>query len=175
MKSVELAVRGLELYVHGNAERLIQAARGDKFDGLEVASVLKKVKEEKRLQVLLEKALHDQYLRQTKEVRSEEKWVWFQNGDWKRGTKSLIVAVQNQIIRTNLVKAKIDKSQKDMLCRMCKKADESTDHFVSGCRKLAQKEYKGRHDNLGKIVHWNLLESVIKLEISGMNMSQKVF
>ena len=31
-----------------------------------------------------------------------------------------------------------------------KKADESIDHVVSGCSKLAQKEYKRRHDNLGK-------------------------
>ena len=116
-----MAVRGLELYVHGSEERLIQAARGDKLDGLEVASALKKPKKEKRLQVLLEKALHGQYLRQTKQVKRKEKWVWFQNGDWERGTKSLIVAAQNQIIRTNLVKAKIDNSQKDMLCRMCKK------------------------------------------------------
>ena len=28
--------------------------------------------------------------------------------------------------------------------------------MVSGCSKLAQKEYKRRHDNLGKIVHWKL-------------------
>ena len=38
---VELATRGLEVYVHGSEERLIQAARGDKIDGLEAASVLK--------------------------------------------------------------------------------------------------------------------------------------
>ena len=41
----------------------------------------------------------------------------------------------------------------DSLCRMCRKVDESIDHIVSGCSKLAQKEYKRRHDNLGKIVH----------------------
>ena len=32
---VELAVRGLEVYDHGSEERLLQAARGDKVDGLE--------------------------------------------------------------------------------------------------------------------------------------------
>ena len=32
---VELAIRGLEVYVHGCEERLIQAARGDKIDGLD--------------------------------------------------------------------------------------------------------------------------------------------
>ena len=34
---VELAIRGLELYVHGIEGRLIQAARGDMIDGLEAA------------------------------------------------------------------------------------------------------------------------------------------
>ena len=29
-------------------------------------------------------------------------------------------------------------------------------HIVSGCSKLAQKEYKRRHDNLGKVVPWKL-------------------
>ena len=43
-----------------------------------------------------------------------------------------------------------------MLCRLCKKADQCIDHVVSGGSKLAQKEYKRRHDNLGKTVHWKL-------------------
>ena len=59
---VELAVRGLEVYVHGSEERLIQAARGD---GLEAASVLKRAK--KRLGDWEEKVLYGQYLRPTKE------------------------------------------------------------------------------------------------------------
>ena len=80
-------------------------------------------------------------MRQTK-VRSEQSWVWLQNGRLKREIESLIVAAQNQSIRTNLVKAKIDKSQKDTLCRPCKKADESIDHVVSGCSKFAQRSIK---------------------------------
>ena len=39
---------------------------------------------------------------------------------------------------------------------MCRKVDESIDHIVSVCSKLAQKEYKRRHDNLGKIVNLKL-------------------
>ena len=120
------------------------------------ASVLNRSKKEKRLEDLEEKALHGQYLRQAEELRSDQCWAWLLNGDFKRETESLIVAAENQSIRTNLVKGKIDKSQGDSLCRVCKKVDESIDHIVSGCSKLAQKEYKRRHDNLGKIVHWKL-------------------
>ena len=107
------------MYDHGSEKRLIKAARGDKIDGLEAASVLKRSKIEKRLEDWEEKVLHGQYLRQTKEIRSDQCWAWLQNGDLKRETKSLIVAAQNQSIRTNLVKTKIDKSQEDSLCRVC--------------------------------------------------------
>ena len=95
-------------------------------------------------------------MRQTKEVRGDKCWAKLQNGDLKREAESLIVIAQNQSIRTNLVKAKIEISQGDSLCRVCRKVDESINHIVSGCSKLAQKEYKRGHENLGKIVHWKL-------------------
>ena len=65
---VELAIRGLEVYVHGSEERLIQAARGDKRNGLGAASILKRPMKEKRLEDWEEKVSHGPYLRQTKEV-----------------------------------------------------------------------------------------------------------
>ena len=49
-------------------------------------------------------------MRQTKEVRNDQCWAWLQNGDLKREKERLIVAAQNQSIRTNLVEAK-DKNQ----------------------------------------------------------------
>ena len=59
----------------------------------------------------------------------------FQKGERER--ESLIVAAQNQSIRINLVKVKIDKSQGDSLCIVCRKVDKSIDHIVSGCSNLA--------------------------------------
>ena len=53
-------------------ERLIQATRGDKKDSLEAASVLKRSKKKKRLEDWEEKVLHGQYLRQAKEVISDQ-------------------------------------------------------------------------------------------------------
>ena len=88
-----------------------------------------------------------QYFRQNK-VRRDQCWALLQNGDLKRETECLIVTAQNQGIRINLVRAKIDKSKGDSLCRVCRKVEKSIDHIVSGCSKLAQKEYKRRHDNM---------------------------
>ena len=69
---------------------------------------MKKAKKEKKLHDWEDKALHGQYLRQTKEVRSEQSWVLLQNGDLRREPENLIVAAQNESIRKNFVKAKIN-------------------------------------------------------------------
>ena len=128
------------MYVHESEERLIQAARGDKIDVLDAASVLNRSKKQKILEDWEEKVLPGQYLRQTKEVRSDRCWTCLQNGDLNRETESLTVTAQCQSIRTNLVKAKSDTNQGDCLCRVCREVDKSIDHIVSGGSKLAQKE-----------------------------------
>ena len=51
------------------------------------------------------------------------------------------MATQEQAIRNN-IKVKIDKTQENSKCRMCGNAEESVNHVLSKCRKLAQKEYK---------------------------------
>ena len=45
------------------------------------------------------------------------------------------------------------------ICVICGVADETVAHIVSECSNLAQKEHKQvRHDNVTKMVHWNLYE-----------------
>ena len=68
----------------------------------------------------------------------------------------MLCAAPEQAIRTNYVKHKIDKTAQSPLCRMCDKKSETISHIVSECEKLAQKEYKRRHDNVARIVHWKL-------------------
>ena len=43
----------------------------------------------------------------------------------------------------------------DIKCRLCGKVDETTDHLSEGS-KMAQKEYKCRHDGVRKKIHWDL-------------------
>ena len=49
---VELAIRGSEVYVHGSEEILVEAARRDKIDGLETASVLNEIDEREKIRGL---------------------------------------------------------------------------------------------------------------------------
>jgi len=39
---------------------------------------------------------------------------------------------------------------------MCNERDETTFHILSECSRIAQTEYKKRHDKLAQLVHWNL-------------------
>ena len=39
---------------------------------------------------------------------------------------------------------------------MCGQVDETVNHIISECSKLAQKEYKRRHDWVGKRIHWEV-------------------
>ena len=43
---------------------------------------------------------------------------------------------------------------------MCGTRNDNISHIVSECRKLAQKEYKRRHDNVGRYVHWQFSEKI---------------
>ena len=76
------------------------------------------------------------------------------------------MAAQNNTIRTNQVEAKIDKTQQNKICRLCGDRDETIHHIISECRKLAQKEYKTRHDWVGKVIHWEIRK---KLKCDHMN------
>ena len=62
----------------------------------------------------------------------------------KRETESLSTAGQNNAIRTNYVKTKIDKTLQNSKCWLCGEIDETINH-ISECSK---KEYNTRYDRL---------------------------
>ena len=86
----------------------------------------------------------------------EKSWLWLRRSDPKCETEALICAVQEQALRTNYVKCKIDKSIESPMCRMCKERGESVYHVISECKELAQREYKRRHDGVARYLHWEL-------------------
>ena len=85
-------------------------------------------------------------------------------GDLKKETEGMITAVQDQALRTNAIKAKVEKQNLSPLCRMCGEKDESMQHLVGECSKLAQTEYKHRHD-VARMIHWNIAHSY-RLDVS---------
>ena len=105
------------------------------------------------------KVMHGQFLRDLPEgTDTKQTFAWMGKMDLKPETEALICAAQEQALRTNYVKYNIDKTAESPLCRMCADKGESVGHIISECTKLAQKEYKRRHDNVARIVHWELCE-----------------
>ena len=92
------------------------------------------------------KKIYGRFKRLKNTISHQKSWAWLRKGDFKRETKSLLIAAQNKAIRTNHIKAKIDETQQNSSCWLCDDRDETINHIISECNKLAQKEYKTRHD-----------------------------
>ena len=80
---------------------------------------------------------------------------WLRKGNLETEIESILIAAQINAIRTNYVKAKINKTQQNSNFRLCGDRDK-TNHIISECSKLAQKEYKTRHEWVEKVVPWEL-------------------
>ena len=93
--------------------------------------------------------------------RSNNKtWAWLRKENFERETESLQIAAQNNAVRTNHIKARIEKTEQNSKCKLCGDWDETINHMISECAKLAQKEYKTRHDWVGKVIHWEMCKKL---------------
>ena len=93
-------------------------------------------------------------------ISHEKTRTWLRKGNFKRETESLLIAAQDNHVRTNHIKARIDKTQQNSKCRLCGDRDETINHIISECSKLAKKEYKTRHDCVGKVIHWEICKKL---------------
>ena len=96
-----------------------------------------------------EKQLYGCFKRLINNISHEKTWTWQRKGNFKRETESLLIAAQNNAIRTNYTKARIDKTRD---------RDETINHIISECSKLAQEKYKTRYDWMNKVIHWEMCE-----------------
>ena len=102
------------------------------------------------------KQLYGRFKRLINNISLQKTWTWLRKGNLKRETESLLIATQDNAMRTNHIKARTDKTQQNNKCRLCGDRDEIINHIISECSKLAQKEYKARHDWVGKVIHWEM-------------------
>ena len=161
--SCEMCVKAEEnnlgCYIRNSNERLMEGARKAKILNSEGAQEKDKFKQDRQNVTLngwSEKKMHGQFLQEMPDTVDKVKtWEWTKKGDLKVETEALICAVQEQTMRTKYVKFNFDKSVESPLCRLCGQKGE-TNHIISECKYLAQKEYKRRHDNIARLVHWTL-------------------
>ena len=112
------------------------------------------------------KQVYGRFKRLINNISHDKIWTWLRKGNFKRETESLLIAAQDSAIRTNNIKAKIDKTQQNSKCRLWGDRDETINHIISECSKLAHREYKARHDWVGKVIHWEMCK---KLKIDHTN------
>ena len=151
---VEIEVNSLYSYVPRSKEPFLKAVKEENMLG---SGMPKEAIRVKRMESYKEKVLHGQYEKLTAGIRSSDSWEWLRKGTLKKETEGMLMAAQDQALRTNAIKSRIDKQDVSPVCRMCGKREESIAHVVAECEKLAQNQYKNwRHDRVGKVIHWEL-------------------
>ena len=154
---VQYESHSLKQYTRGSETEIIRKAGVViKVDSVQCSQEYRNGQKETRLKNWKSKAINGQYLRQTEENVAKETWQYMKRGSLKRETESLIIAAQDQALRTNYRKAKVEKSTNISMCRLCKEKEETVSHIVSECSKIAQTEYKKRHDRVATTIHWAL-------------------
>ena len=101
------------------------------------------------------KQLYGRFKRLINNISHQKTWVWLRKGNLKRETEFFRIVEQDNAIRTNHIKARIDKTQQNSKCRLCGDRDETINH-ISECSKLAQKDSKARHNCVVKVIHWEM-------------------
>ncbi|KAJ8018646.1 hypothetical protein HOLleu_43265 [Holothuria leucospilota] len=80
-------------------------------------------------------------------------YKWLSCTGLKIETEALITAAQDQALNTKSHQANIMKVTTDSKCRMCTETDETVNHLVAGCQKLAATEYLERHNKVAAALH----------------------
>ena len=111
----------LGFYVANSEDNLIKgvAAAGTiNTEDAILSRELKKQKEKELRQNWNEKRMHGQFVREMPEkVDKDKTWQWLSRCDLKIGTEAVLCAAQEQAIRTNYVKHRIDRTSESPLCR----------------------------------------------------------
>ena len=88
----------------------------------------------------------------------QRRWMIGKSGERGSGISVLLARHDDDdnAISTHYIKVKNDNMQQNSKCRLCRDRDERVYHIISECSKLAQKEYKTKHDWIGIVIHWEL-------------------
>ena len=157
--SVEECVRSEELalneYVRASEESMLKEVAANTTE-CEPKLDFKKRMADERKDRLMDKPLHGSFFRKVKDVASERSWQWLRGGYLYKNTEGYICAAQEGVLYTRKYCASVMNQEIDSKCRMCGEYDETVGHLVSACSKLAQREYRRRHDTMGKRVYWEV-------------------
>ena len=155
--SVNSEINSLSWYVESCNGTLLEAVYKEEVLRCYAKSYEATSLQQERKERFQKKKLHGQFWRNTAEIRDKKTWEWLKKGRLKKETEGMIMAAQDQALRTNSIKRIIDKQNVSVKCRMCGEGGETVSHIVSGCKKLVQKQHRcWRHDKVAQVIHWDL-------------------
>ena len=129
--TVDASIQRLGDYIEKHGERLIRNDSDNTKTNKKTIT---------RKQKWEEKHLYGRFKRLISNISHEKTWTWLRKRNLMRETESLLIVAQNSAIRTNHIKARIDKPQENSKCGLCCHGDETINHIISECSKLAWKE-----------------------------------
>ena len=108
------------------------------------------------------KKLHGQYLKRIQRAGVDFKRtnMWLVKGSLKPETEAVIIAAQDQALKTRHYENRILKSAQSDNCRLCLGQSETVDHIVSACPVLAKHEYLERHNRVCSYIHWHMCKAL---------------
>ena len=107
-----------------------------------------------------EKQLYSYFKQKTCQIAYEKTRLWLRMGNIKRETESQQIAANNNSIKTNYIKTKINYTQQSNKCRLCWERDVMINPIVSRCAQLVHKEFTTRHDWVATVIHCELCKRV---------------
>ena len=150
--SVDASIQRLKDYIEKHRRGLITAIKNDTDNTMDnrMTITMKQKWEGKQL--------YGQFKWLINNISHKKTWTWLGKGNFNREIESLLIAAQDNAVRTYNIKARIDKTLQNSKCILCGDRDETINHIKCECSKLAPKEYKTRHDWFGYVIHWEMCE-----------------
>ena len=149
---IDASIQWLEDYIEKHEGGLTGDTRNDTDNTMDNRMTIT------RKQKWEEKQLYRRFKWLINNISHEKTYTWLRKGNFKRKTESLLIAAQNNAIRTNHIKARIDKTQQNSKCWLC--GDRDVTWYISDCSTLAQKQYMTRYDWVGKVIHWVMCKTL---------------
>ena len=128
--NIDASIRRLEDYIEKHEGGLITIIRNDTDNTMDNRMTIT------RIQKWEEKQLYGRFKRLINNISHDKTWTWLRKGTFKRERESLLIAAQNNAVRTNLIKSTIDKTQQNSKSGLCDDRDETINHIIE-CTKLA--------------------------------------
>lgn len=117
----------------------------------------------------LENELYGKYIPQTRDVAGNESWSCLKVRDFEKETEGLITAAQDQALRTNVIKAKIEEENVSTVQEEIPRRLSNTQCVVVARSHNGITKRK-RYDTLARVVHWELCKVYDLPPASGANI-----